>query len=144
MSLLGSLQEVGFDCFKQLRFGPKSNDPPYLLAAAEEDQRWDPLHAQTGWRFQVIIRIDLSKDNPALKLIGKLFDDGFNHLARAAPRCPKVNDYGKIRFRYVLCEAFVSYRNWFSHCFPFLPSQKPIACIVTKFTMTEILANINP
>ena len=33
-------------------------------------------------------------DETAVELIGKLVDDGRNHAARAAPRCPEIDENG--------------------------------------------------
>src|SRR5258708_381348 len=84
--------EVLADGRLELRPRHRADDPSPLHSIAEEDDGRNALHAECAHRLLVLIDIELAEaDVTALR--GQLFDEWSDHAARAAPRCPEIDDH---------------------------------------------------
>src|SRR5690606_28646848 len=81
-----------------------ASDAAYHLTALEQNQSRDTQHAIVHEDILIGIGVELGDAQFAIVLIGKLLDNGCNHLARAAPLCPEINQYRGIRTEDFLIE----------------------------------------
>jgi len=76
-------------------FVREPDDLLHDLTALEQQQRRDAADAELERRIRILIHVQLSDDHLAVVILRQLVDRGRQPLARAAPFCPEINEYGR-------------------------------------------------
>jgi hypothetical protein len=102
------LQNV-FDAVFEFGFGYHTRYLVNDFSVLEKDKRWYGLYAKFAWCHRIVINIAFGEFNLASVRAGKVFDDGTNSFAGAAPRRPKVHNGGFVGLNDLLIKAAVIY-----------------------------------
>jgi hypothetical protein len=78
--------------FTELTFGQGAVEFIDQLTLKQHLDGWNTADAEVLGEFRVFVGIDHGEQEAALVFFGQLFQQGLEHLARLAPRCPEVDD----------------------------------------------------
>ena len=76
--------------------GQRANGAVDFLAVLKDNQRGDAHNAKLHGQVLVVVDVALGHSQLAGQLVGNLVYDGRERAAGAAPRGPKINQYGQL------------------------------------------------
>src|SRR5471030_715685 len=92
----------------QLRLGQCADLLRGNCAVLEQDERGNAAHSKLHRCRLMLVHIDLRDLEAVAVILGHFVEDRSNHLARAAPFRPEVEQDGFIRFRDILVKGCVA------------------------------------
>ena len=86
--------DEGLEIVEKLRLPLGAHDASGLLTVLEHDHGGNAHDAEATSNIGIVIDVELGDGQAAGLLVGDLFKDGGDHLARTTPLGPEVNDDG--------------------------------------------------